>query len=507
MADAHRNSSTRSGLVIFAVLAAGFLFRFLPLLFWHSIAQADEVFQAIEQGHRLAYGYGLVPWEFDYAARSWLLAYLSAGAMRLSDIFGGGPQIYLPLIAAALSALGAVTTLCAFLWARRFLGTAAGIAAALVSASWVDNMYFGGRTLTEAAAANLFVIAIYLAEPGTRVEHRGRLFVAGLFAGGALVLRIHLAPAIALLWLWRGWDVRRLIYLSLGALPIIACDGAFDAFTWAYPFEPVWRNIKFNLLQHGSENFGTDPWWKYFYWMGANWGGTIAIFLPLAFLGGRRVPFVLVSAFLIVIAHSFIGHKEYRFIYPAILLFSIAAGIGAVDAVRMLTHGWRDGGRNPANAGIVAICAIWWALLVFVNLIGRDYQKHWDRAHNSVEAALYVSKMQNVCGIGLNRVGNYETGGYSYFHKRVPLFWETEQSWKVMAKAPAFNVMLYSPKNASARARLKDGTTYRSVACFNDVCVMQRPGGCAKLPMAKHPPRGEMNADSIKGYPYVAGVN
>lgn len=501
------SATTRSSIAVLAVLIAGFLFRFLPLLFWHSIAQADEVFQAVEQGHRLAYGYGLVPWEFDYAARSWLLAYLSAGAMRLSDLFGGGPQIYLPFIAALFSALGAITTLCTFLWARRFMGTVAGIGAALISASWVDNMFFGGRTLTEAVAANLFVIAIYLAEPGYRVEHRGRLFVAGLFAGGALVFRIHLAPAIALLWLWRGLDTRRFVFLSLGALLIVACNGLFDALTWHYPFEPLWLNIKFNLLQHGSDTFGTKPWWEYFYWMGANWGGTIAIFLPLAFLGGRRVPFVLVSAFLIVIVHSFIGHKEYRFVYPALLLFSIAAGIGAVEAVRLLTHGWRDGARNPARASIAVICSVCWALLVLVNYIGRDYEKHWDRAHNSTDAALYVSRMHDVCGIGLNRVGNYETGGYSYFHKRVPLYWENEQSWKVMEKAPAFNVMLYSEKDAKRRALLGERTSYRSVACFKDVCVMRRPGGCTKLPMTEHPPIRGMNADSSKGYPYAAGVD
>ncbi|HEY4126052.1 MAG TPA: hypothetical protein VGM36_15625, partial [Rhizomicrobium sp.] len=90
MADvANRESdNARSGLVIIAVLAAGFLFRFLPLLLWPSISQPDEVFQSLEQGHRLAYGYGLVPWEFDYGARSWLLAYVAAGAMRVSDIFG-----------------------------------------------------------------------------------------------------------------------------------------------------------------------------------------------------------------------------------------------------------------------------------------------------------------------------------------------------------------------------------------------------------------------------------
>ncbi len=504
--DQRARRTTRSALILLAVLVAGFLFRFLPLLIWPSIAHPDEVFQALEQGHRLAYGYGLVPWEFDYGARSWLLAYLAAGAMDMSKIFGGGPQIYLPLIAGLLSALGTVSTLCTFLWGRRFFGTAGGIAAALVSASWVDNMFFGGRSLTEVVAAHFFVIAIYLAEPGYRVQSRRRLFIAGLFAGAAFVFRIHLAPVIALLWIWRGFDWRRIVLLSVGAAIVVALDGAFDAFTWHYPFEPTWLNIRFNMLQHGSEHFGTSPWGMYFYLMGANWGGTIAIFFPLVFLGGRRLPFVLVSAFAIVLVHSFIGHKEYRFIYPALLLFSILAGLGAVDAARLLTHGWRDRMANPAHIAIAASLAIWWALLVYVNYIGRDYEKHWDRAHTAAQAALYVSRMKDVCGIGLNRVGNYETGGYTYFHKRVPLYWRNESSWKVMEKAKAFNVMIYDSEGATPRAVLPESSPYRAIACFKSVCVMRRPGGCHEVAMIK-PPIGEMNVDAVEGYPYVAGIN
>lgn len=496
----------RLRVILVAVFAAGFLFRFLPLFIWPSISHPDEVFQAIEQGHRLAYGYGLVPWEFDYAARSWLLAYMAAGAMRVSDIVGGGPQIYLPLIAGLLSALGAVTTLCTFLWGRRFFGTAGGVGAALVSASWVDNMFFGGRSLTEVVAANLFVIAIYLAEPGWRVSSRRRLLLAGLFAGAAVVLRIHLAPVVALLWIWRGLDWRRMVFLSLGALVVVMLDGAFDAFTWHYPFEPIWLNIRFNLLQHGSDYFGTEPWWKYFYWMGANWGGTIAIFFPLVFLGGRRLPFVLVSAFAIVFVHSLIGHKEYRFIYPAILLFTIVAGVGAIDAARLVTNGWRGGMITPARPAIVAALAASWALLAYVNYIGRDYEPHWDRAHTSTEAALYVSRMSGVCGIGLNRVGNYETGGYTYFHKRVPLYWRNKESWKVMADAPAFNVMLYTSKGASPRATLPATSPYRAIACFKDICVMRRPGTCRKRPLGK-PAIGKMGVDAVDDYPYVAGVD
>ncbi len=288
--DQRARRTTRSALILLAVLVAGFLFRFLPLLIWPSIAHPDEVFQALEQGHRLAYGYGLVPWEFDYGARSWLLAYLAAGAMDMSKIFGGGPQIYLPLIAGLLSALGAVSTLCTFLWGRRFFGTAGGIAAALVSASWVDNMFFGGRSLTEVVAAHFFVIAIYLAEPGYRVQSRRRLFIAGLFAGAAFVFRIHLAPVIALLWIWRGFDWRRIVLLSVGAAIVVALDGAFDAFTWHYPFEPTWLNIRFNMLQHGSEHFGTSPWGMYFYLMGANWAAPSRSSFRWCFWAGGACP-------------------------------------------------------------------------------------------------------------------------------------------------------------------------------------------------------------------------
>ena len=91
-----------------------------------------------------------------------------------------------------------------------------------------------------------------------------------------------------------------------------------------------------------------------------------------------------------------------------------------------------------------------------MNYIGRDYEKHWDRAHTAAQAALYVSRMKDVCGIGLNRVGNYETGGYTYLHKRVPLYRRNESSWKVMEKAKAFNVMIYDFEGATPRAVLRN---------------------------------------------------
>ena len=36
-----------------------------PTLLW-----SDEIFQTLEQAHRLVFGYGIVPWEFRAGARS-----------------------------------------------------------------------------------------------------------------------------------------------------------------------------------------------------------------------------------------------------------------------------------------------------------------------------------------------------------------------------------------------------------------------------------------------------
>ena len=47
-----------------------------------NVVWPDEIFQTLEQAHRLAFGYGIVPWEFRAGARSWLLPGLLAGAME-----------------------------------------------------------------------------------------------------------------------------------------------------------------------------------------------------------------------------------------------------------------------------------------------------------------------------------------------------------------------------------------------------------------------------------------
>ncbi len=103
-----------------AICLAAFLLRLLPIVLMPNLHQPDEVFQSIEQAHRLVYGTGVIPWEFQYGARSWLVPGAIAGVMWLARLVGDGPTYYLPAIFAALALLSTSCVAVAFLWGRRF---------------------------------------------------------------------------------------------------------------------------------------------------------------------------------------------------------------------------------------------------------------------------------------------------------------------------------------------------------------------------------------------------
>lgn len=463
------------------IYLAAFALRLLPVFVFPSIDYPDEIFQSIEPAHRLIYGTGLVPWEFVYGVRSWVLPGFIAGIMKAARVFGDGPGIYMPAIGMVFAALGATSALCAYLWGRRFYGSWGGIIAGMFTACWIDTVYFAARPLSEVVAAHLLIVGLYLAAPGYAVQGRARLILAGVVLGFAALLRIQIAPAVALFVLWNWHDAaapaRRLPLLIAGGLVAAALFGAVDTVTWGWPGESLWRNVLINLWYGVSAHWGVEPWHYYLVAVLIYWGAATAVLLVLARLGALRLPALAVLALVIFVSHSMIPHKEVRFIYPAILLTVISAGLGLAQVVDWIADGFALRGmteRSALRAAAVPVLAL--AVLTPAALAASPiYQAEWTREADVVRADRVIAAMRNVCGIELYGLHWTASGGYSLMHQNAPLYWQDDAAW-FAAHRDAFNTVM-------ATHPLPANSGFTTVRCIHDVCVAQRPGPCAPLPM------------------------
>jgi len=468
------------------VVGLAIALRLQPILLEPSAVWPDEIFQTAEPAHRLVYGNGLVAWEFQLGVRSWLLPGVIAGLMELSRLAGDGPDYYLPLIAVTFAVLAAAPIVCCFLWCRPLFGVPGALLAGTVVAVAPELVYFGARTLSEVVAGHLLVVALYVLEPGYRVISRRRLVVGGALLGLVFVTRIQLAPALAIAALWTNWpiDRRRLFATLSGVGAVLAAAGLLDTLTLGYPFASLWRYVLYNLYYGVSSTIGVEPWNYYLLGELGVWGAACTTLLLLAFLGTRRMPLLLVLAVIIIAVHSGIAHKEYRFIYPAILLVAVLAGIGLAQ---MASWGqdWLLG-RGVPNKGVALIGTAfalgWWCIASFQVWTGATLTTHRQRMHDSLAAASFVAHRPAPCGIGLYGLAGADWrvyGGYTYFHRPAPMYWPEDEA-ALIDTAAGFDTLLYTQPPASTLG-------FATLRCIGEVCVAHRPGGCRSIPVPPIP--------------------
>jgi hypothetical protein len=480
--------SAEIGLTVLVALAI--LLRLQPILVAPSAVWPDEIFQTSEPAHRLVFGSGLVAWEFQLGVRSWILPGTIAGLMELSRIIGDGPDYYLPVIAIGFAALAAAPVVCCFLWCRPLFGVAGALLAGLAVAVAAEPVYFGARTLSETVAAHLLVLALWVLEPGYLVISRRRLFAGGALLALVFATRVQLAPALAVAMLWTNWrtnwrtDCGRLAATLAGATAILAAAGILDTLTLGYPFASVWRYIFFNVFYGASSTFGVEPWWYYLVGELGVWGGAGATMLLLVAIGAWRLPLLLVVAIVILAVHSGIAHKEYRFIYPAVVPLTVLAGVGLAQ---MATWGreWLVGRSMPgiAAAAVSAAFAVaWWGLASSQIWNGATLTAYRQRMHDKLVAASAVAHGRAPCGIGLYGLHGDDWGvygGYTHFHRAAPMYWPEDET-ALTATADTFDTLLYTDPVPPAL-----GFTTRQ--CIGEVCIAQRAGGCRTLPMTRLP--------------------
>jgi hypothetical protein len=430
----------------------------------------DEIFQYDEQAHRLLHGTGLVPWEFLTGARSWLLPALLAAVMWAAGLVTSAPDAVLGVIATVMAAAFVPTIAVAFLWGRRAAGLAGGIAAAGLNACWFETVYFSVHPMSDTIAAALLAPGLYLCSAGTR----RRCFWAGVLLGATVAVRLQLAPAGALCALAAcGLQPRRWLPLLAGAAIPVTLSGLLDWVTWSAPFHSYFVYLRANIGQGTAAAFGTSPWYAYIgYEMLATWG-IMAAFGLLAVLVARQLPLPAIGAIAIVATFSLVGHKEARFIYPALPLVLTLAGAGAAMAGRRLADLPGRGGDIRTSLGCTGAAA---ALSVLIGTFG-PFSPRWHYGGAVLRASRVVNDDPAACGVGVYPATLwYLGGGYTSLRPGITLSAAREGT-------AAFNYVMAIESNVKPlRTAPFADPNFQPDGCFTDpvrtICLWRRTGGC-----------------------------
>ena len=415
-----------------AVLALAFAVRAAVALAGDFVLHPDEIMQYLEPAHRLAFGNGIIYWEYYYGARSWLIPGALAAVLKLCAALGlGQPWWYIDAVKLLFCALSLAIPAGMYFFARRHFGEAAARAALLAGAFWYELAGFAHKPMTEFVATaplmGLLAMCVRSDTRGARIAWQ-----AAALAVLVAAIRIQYAPvALLLLGVVYLRTDRRLLLAAAAALLLLAV-GVFDALTWGGGlFHSYLANVRFNLVL-GNLRAGESPPHQFLWWLTLASGGLSVVTLALALVASpRRYGLLLMVVALVLIPHSLQSHKEYRFIFAVVPLWLL---IGADLAVR--ASAWAAA-RGPTARWIGAVAAgVFTAVSIAgaLNTLPLQHQVYrawsWEtgivgfvRHFDPVFAAYrYLARAPGVTAVWhLDRI-HINLPGYYYLHRAIPFY-------------------------------------------------------------------------------------
>ena len=198
----------------------------------------------------------------------------------------------------------------------------------------------------------------------------------------------------------------------------------------------------------------------------------LLIFGLLWLLSVRRAPLPALMAIAIIGAHSLLGHKEYRFIFPAIPLLLIGVAIGAASIVERV----RAARQRTWTATAIAL------LLAASTYAGLDFHRqktptglgdqrtatsYWTAFGAPLAAMRELSQRDDVRGLAIDGIEWQFCGGYSWLHHDVPIYF-VDHPRTPQPVWPHVNYLI------STSAAAPEG--FVEVARHGEVITLRRPG-------------------------------
>lgn len=419
-----RGGSRPMQALLVAALAAGAVLRAWLAFHDDGLYWPDEIYQSLEPAHRLVFGYGLVAWEFIDGARSWAFPALVAAAMKACAVLGlDAPRQYLHVVRLGFCAVGVATAWGTWRLARAYgaseLAATTGAAAFALAA---PAIYFAPRAMSETASALPVVLGLALAlgQPQRRWDGWVGVSLLGL----SVLLRLQNGVfCVGLLAILLARRRRREALEALGVLLVWAVIfGLLDRLTWGGWFHSAIKYLQFNLVEGRASQWGAaGP--EYYVRVLGRAMPALALALGLGLvISLRRAPGLALTAVAFLGLHSLVPHKELRFIVPALPLLCALAGM-ALDAIdsalqRRLMLSWLWLGAIVSAAGFHE--------LTFGQLgqyeDSRPSASAYDDSGSVNRLLLAAHERPDLCGLKLEAVHLAWSGGFSYLHRKVPLY-------------------------------------------------------------------------------------
>jgi hypothetical protein len=398
------------------VLAVAALALRLAVACWfEQFDHPDALFQYLEQAHRLVYGYGFVPWEYRFGIRNWLLPGALAGLLTFFRLLGlNQPTLYVPLLKSTFAIVSVSVVYASYATGRNLFQEQTGRLAAIFAAFWYELLAASVLATPEVLGAYAIfgALALLSGAPG----RRGTM-LAGLLLGTGVVLRVQYALPAGALWglviLARGR--RPAQYVGMSGATILACAGALDAWTWGLPFISYYNNVCLNLVKGVSLIFGQEPMDWYLAELASASAGLYVIAIAGGLLTWRKSWPAMLLVACVLVPHSLVPHKEYRFVFLAVPLLLLLLAAGVAEALPRL---WDAFGTRLAQAiAIVAVLTVSALTCVMGEVFERD-----DR----LLAALDLSRRDGVSAV-LDLTDEWTaSGGFYYLHRNVPYFFKEQ---------------------------------------------------------------------------------
>lgn len=417
----------------------------------------DEVYQTLEPAFYRAFGYGVLAWEWREGLRNWAVPLFLSALFRLGAALGIEHPVGLRALAELPQWLLHAASLVAVyrFSARRTQGPGALFAMALVGL-YAPVLSFAGRTLGESFSTSFLLLGlerldalsprarVSLAGEGSVPWSPGERFSAG--AGGALLglavvsrygSAVMALAAVGWLAAFRPW--RQAAWAAAGGLAVALLLGLLDWATWGKPFHSFVAYVQFNVLSgQAAAQFGAEPpafyllplllWAPGWSWLGlaASWRQGWAAGLDSV---ARRFPLPLACGLAYLVAVSSTAHKEHRFLYPALVLWAMAAAAPLVASGMSVLKG--RGLR--AGAAAVALC---------LSLGPYFVEGPFSVQRPDQFQAIVRATRGNATGLLIVNEGLWGSGGFFYIGKQIPWYtcdWPRDAAFQAAMRDARFN--------------------------------------------------------------------